>query len=69
MNTAPTVTAGDEKRLATLRARAALAGITLHVMEGDAGRPQYIVSRWALTKALDSLEDLQAWLDRVGGRG
>jgi hypothetical protein len=63
-------TAAD-KRLATLRARAALAGVTVHVSDNDAGRVEYVVSHqaWALTKALASLNDLEHWLDRVGAPG
>lgn len=59
----------DQKRLATLRARAALAGVVLHDIEGDFGKTIYIVSRWALTRELDSLDAAEAWLKKVtGGR-
>lgn len=51
----------------TLQARAALKEIALHALEADNGRTVYIATRWALTKQLDSLEEVEAWLDRVTG--
>lgn len=55
------------KRFATLQARAALAGITLHQLEGDFGATIYIATRWSLTKQMDDLDEVGAWLDRVTG--
>ena len=55
------------KHLATLTAKCALAGITLVESADDRGRPTYVVSRWALTRQLDSLDDVVAWLDHVTG--
>jgi hypothetical protein len=57
----------DQKRLATLRARAALAGVTLYQSTTDTGQPCYIVSRWALTRQLESLDAAEHWLDQVTG--
>lgn len=56
------------KRLATLKARAALQGIVLHDLEGDDGAPEYVVSRWAMTRAFRSLDELETWLERVEGK-
>ncbi len=57
------------KRLATFRARAALAGVTLHALDNDYGKTVYIVSRWAMTRELADLDAVENWLDRVtGGR-
>ena len=61
-------TAADEKRLATLRARCALAGVTLHAFEGDFG-PAYVVTRWHLTRELSNLDDVEKWVDLVTGKG
>ena len=58
----------DPKRLATLKARAALAGVVVHDLEDDRGQPEYIATKWALTKSLHSLDALEAWLDRVAGQ-
>lgn len=58
----------DQKLLATLTARAALAAIVLIPTTDDAGRPVFIASRWALTTQLDSLEAVTVWLDRVTGQ-
>ena len=55
------------KRFATAQALAALHGVTLHQLEGDDGRPVFIATRWAMTKQLDSLDAVDAWLARVTG--
>ena len=55
------------KELATLNARAARAGVTLHVIEDGHGRAVYIVSRWAMTRELGSIDELTMWLDLVTG--
>lgn len=57
-----------EKRAATCTARAAIAGVSLHRLADDAGRPEWIATRWALTRAFHSLDDVEAWLARVEGR-
>lgn len=54
---------GHDKRLATLTARAALAGVTLTTTDDDSGQRVYIVSRWALTRALPSLDAMEQWLN------
>ena len=57
------------KQLATLRARAALAGIAMNAIEDDYGSIVFIVSRWAMTRQIDTLEAVADWLDSVtGGR-
>ena len=55
------------KLFATLQARCALAGATLHQLQNDHGSTVYIVSRWALTRELADLESVGVWLDRVTG--
>jgi hypothetical protein len=62
------VTPQDEKRLTTLVARAALAGITLHRIQGDFVPLIYIVSRWSLTREFHRLDDVEAWLNLVTGK-
>jgi hypothetical protein len=57
----------NAKRFATLRARAALAGIVLVESTTDHGDTVYIASRWALTKHLASLDDAEHWLNTVMG--
>jgi len=57
-----------QKALETCRARAALLGIALHVIDGDDGRPLFVATRWALTKNFADLAEVEAWLDRVGGK-
>jgi hypothetical protein len=56
------------KRLATARARAALRGVVVHAMPDDTGRPEYVVTQGPWTVALKSLDELEAWLDRIEGR-
>ena len=55
------------KRVSTLRARAALAGVVIHVIEGDSGETLYIFSRWELCRQLDSIEAAERWLDAMTG--
>ena len=57
----------DQKRLATLAARAALNGITLHHTSGDFVPNLFVVSKWALTREFTNLDDVQDWLDLVTG--
>ena len=57
----------DLKRFATLQARAALSGITLHRIEGDLSPVVYIATKWALTRELLDLDVVEQWLDRVTG--
>ncbi|MDM0013441.1 hypothetical protein QTH87_13445 [Variovorax sp. J22P168] len=56
----------DLKWESALCARAALRGIAVHRSTTDRGQPCWIASRWNLTKALGSLAELSAWVDRVG---
>lgn len=58
----------DAKRLATLIARAALVGVIVHRSESDFGGEEFIASRWALTKSFNTLDALEAWLNRVTGK-
>jgi hypothetical protein len=57
-----------DKRLATQIARAALVGVVLIPATDDFDRQVFIVSRWALTTQLDSLDAVTLWLDRVTGK-
>lgn len=57
-----------EKKVATLKARCALAGVVLIESTDDRDRPVYIVSRWAMCKQLDSLGAVEQWLERVTGK-
>lgn len=60
---------GDVKRLSTLIARAALAGVTVHRIESDFGGVEFIATKWALTKSFSSLDALESWVDKVVGQG
>lgn len=53
------------KRIATCQARAALVGATVIEIPGDNGRPELILSRWALTRAFSDLAELERTLDRM----
>ena len=37
------------------------------VIDGDDGRPQMLISRWALTRAFSDMDELERWLNRVTG--
>lgn len=57
-------TDGRGKALATMKARAALAGCTLHEL-ADGG---YIVGRWNYSKAVPCLRAVGELLRQIGGR-
>jgi hypothetical protein len=57
----------DAKRLATAKATAALWGGVLTAIDGDDGRPLYVVSRWSLTRSFTELGALEDFLRRVTG--
>ena len=56
--------AAPEKRLATLRALAALHGIVVHTL-ADGG---YLVCRWGMSKDVPDLEALSKFLFTMGVR-
>mgnify|MGYP000860901081 CR=1 FL=1 len=58
----------DAKRVATLKARAALRGIVLVESIDERGRPEWIASWNAMLKAFDSLDAVGSWLDKVEGK-
>ncbi len=55
------------KTFATLRARAALVGVSLVKSTDDRDRPVFIASRWTMTRQLDTIEDVERFLKLVGG--
>lgn len=55
------------KQFDTVRARCALAGITLHSGTDNLGNVVYLVSRWNLSRTFSTLEQVDAWLDCVTG--
>ncbi len=55
------------KAEADLIARAALAGVRVIRSTADNGQPEWIASRWNLTRAFGSLEELERWLAVVVG--
>jgi hypothetical protein len=66
-NTHATDFTPDQKRLATLRAKAALTGHVLHAIEGDNGQTLYIFSKWAQVRQLENIERAETWLAHVTG--
>jgi hypothetical protein len=73
--TAPTADAGQvatpdadstRKTVATLQAVAAMAGVRVDPIEGDDGHTVYIVTRWALTKQCNTLDEMADLLRRMG---
>ena len=58
----------DQTRLTSLRTKAAKAGVQIHAFDDeDTGKTFFVVSRWNLTRQLDSLNSIEKWLDRVAG--
>ena len=62
------MTADADKRFATIRAELALKGFALVRGEDDAGRPLFIVSRWALTRQLNGMPELEKFAATVAPR-
>lgn len=56
--------ASDAKRIATVRAKAALIGCTLHMLDGSA----FLLSRWGMSREFSTLAEVEALLRRMGGR-
>jgi hypothetical protein len=56
-----------ELDFARLRARAAVTNVMLYSAEDDQGDRVFVVSRWGLSRQLDSLQAASDWLDRVTG--
>ncbi|MCW5643093.1 MAG: hypothetical protein KIT63_13425 [Rhodoferax sp.] len=52
----------DIKRLATLKARCALAEVALVESTDDRDQPVFVVSRWAMTRQMSSLDEVEKWL-------
>lgn len=52
----------DDKAFATLRARAALAGVVLERMADGT----FVAARWTLTRSLADADDVTRFLDMVG---
>jgi len=52
------------KRIATMQARCALAGVTLEVSADDLDRRNFVVSVGALTRMFASLNTVGVWLDQ-----
>ena len=66
---APTVGPGDptqSKAIATLRARASLAGFTLCMMTETDGQCFYMLSRWGMSCSLADLGAVAVFLRQVG---
>lgn len=60
-------TAPIDKVAATLKARAALCGVVLHVLEDDHGAALFIASKWSLTKQMSTVGEVEAFLRGIGG--
>ena len=56
----------DPKTIATLKARAALAGVALSVTDDDHGQPLFVASKWAMTRQLASVDEVEQFLQRIG---
>jgi len=57
-----------DKAFATLQAQAALQGVALHRLENDRGQEIYIGTKWAMTRQMHSLDEVEMWLNRIAGK-
>jgi hypothetical protein len=58
----------DDKRFATLRAQAAIAGHELRREPVGDRASLYVIRRWGLRRELASLDEVQRWIERATGR-
>jgi hypothetical protein len=56
-----------DKLMATLKARAALAGYQMLVTTGPAGSAELVLVRWGRMRAFADVEGVERFLSRVGG--
>lgn len=52
----------DQKQVATLRARAALAGFQLERMADGS----FVVARWTMTRSLANVQEVEFFLKQIG---
>lgn len=57
-----------EKRFATARARLALGGFTLHILDGGASGPLYFVQRWDRSRTLADMDAVEAFITQALGK-
>lgn len=57
----------DPKTRATLTARAALAGVVLHFLDDDHGAVLIVASKWAMTRQMHAVAEVEEFLRRLGG--
>lgn len=62
-----TATDAGIKAWRNVQARLALAGFKADLLEGDDGRPELVVTRWALVKAFSDLAAAEEFFSRVSG--
>jgi len=55
-----------DARIATLKARCALAGFELMVIGAADGTSVFTVARWGRTVDLPDASAVECWLDRIG---
>lgn len=55
-----------DKLAATLQAKAALAGVRVDPIEGDNGRLVWIVSKGIYSRECETLDEVRAFLARMG---
>ena len=60
------LTDAERKRFSTAQALGALRGVAVRIFENDHGRPEYLLSQFALCAFAPSLDDLEKHLRRFG---
>ena len=62
----PCVSGSTDKRLSTAAARAAMLAGSLVESVNDAGKPVFILTRWAFTREFHNLDEVERVLDIMG---
>lgn len=57
-----------DRVIETLRAKAALCGVTLHVLDNGHDGIDFMVSRWNLSRTLPTADAVEQFLQQIGRR-
>jgi hypothetical protein len=56
-----------EKDFATIRAEAAIHGITVHRVANKSGALSYLIGKWSWSRSCDTLAEAMKLIERMGG--
>lgn len=60
------ITVASGKAFETMRAKLAMRGFELHIVDDGEGGAAYLVRRWSMSRTLPDLATVQAFAEKVG---